>query len=111
MMRHKQSNERFEYAVDFKGVNSRASMYTVILDSLDFPEWCGVTLDSIWDCLTDMLMRVTIILDNFDCTVKLKLYSIFNKWEICIFAYLLLLYNNINSMFFPKNCAFICLLC
>lgn len=60
-------NERFEYTVDFKGVNSRTSMYTVILDSLDFPEWCGVTLDSIWDCLSDMISnRVTITLDNFD---------------------------------------------
>ena len=61
-------NDRFEYTVDFKNVNSRTSMYTVILDSLDFPEWCGVTLDSIRDCLSDMISnRVTITLDNFDC--------------------------------------------
>ena len=79
-------NERFEYTVDFKGVHSRTAMYTVILDSLDFPEWCGVTLDSIWDCLTDMLDdRVTIILENFDCmekydkTMAEKLYDIFKE--------------------------------
>lgn len=79
-------NERFEYTVDFKGVNSRTSMYTVILDSLDFPEWCGVTLDSVWDCLTDMLDdRVTITLDNFDYMENYdrimagKLYDIFKE--------------------------------
>lgn len=82
-------DEKLEYTVDFKGVNSRTSMYTVILDSLDFPEWCGVTLDSIWDCLTDMLDEgVTITLDNFDCMEAYdkkmadKLYEIFKR-SVC----------------------------
>ncbi len=59
------------YTVDFKGVNSRYALYERIMEGLDFPDYCGMNLDALWDCLTDMIGHgVEITFENFDCMEK-----------------------------------------
>lgn len=40
------------YTIDFRNVTSLSDFYQRIIKGLEFPEWCGESLDAIWDMLT-----------------------------------------------------------
>lgn len=40
------------YEIDFKGVKKSEELFERIIESLNFPSWCGKNLDAIWDMVT-----------------------------------------------------------
>lgn len=40
------------YTIDFADVVDLSDFYQRIIKGLDFPDWCGESLDAIWDMLT-----------------------------------------------------------
>ena len=40
------------YTIDFTGTVDLSDFYQRIIKGLEFPDWCGESLDAIWDMLT-----------------------------------------------------------
>ncbi|MBQ2897953.1 MAG: barstar family protein [Clostridia bacterium] len=43
------------YTIDFTGVVDLSDFYQRIIKGLEFPDWCGESLDAIWDMLTEYI--------------------------------------------------------
>ena len=41
------------YTIDFRNVSGLSDFYQRIIKGLEFPKWCGESLDAIWDMLTE----------------------------------------------------------
>lgn len=41
------------YTIDFTGVTDLSDFYQRIIKGLEFPDWCGESLDAIWDLLSE----------------------------------------------------------
>ncbi len=53
--------EKYYYKIDFSNVRDYISVYETIITSLEFPEYCGRNYDAIYDFLTDMITRKSVI--------------------------------------------------
>ena len=40
------------YTIDFRNVSGLSDFYQRIIKGLEFPKWCGESLDAVWDMLT-----------------------------------------------------------
>ena len=55
------------YEIDFKGVKRSEELFERIIESLDFPSWCGKNLDAMWDMITtDIEIPATIYVKGID---------------------------------------------
>ncbi len=43
------------YILDFTNVKYYSEFHTIIMESLDFPDYYGRNWDAFWDCITDMV--------------------------------------------------------
>ncbi len=53
--------EKYYYTVDFSKVEIYSEIHEVLMRDLDLPDYYGCNLDALYDCLTDMIARETII--------------------------------------------------
>ena len=52
--------EKRKYSVDFSNVRNYSDIHRILDESLEFAEFYYEDLDSLYDCLTDMLCDISI---------------------------------------------------
>ena len=72
------------YKVDFKAVRNYWDIHEILNESLQFAENYGGDLDSLYDCLTDMLCDISII--EIYGIEKLKKYNGYDQKLIEVFS-------------------------
>lgn len=55
-----------EFTIDFTEVRTIWYFYEAIIEGMEFPYWCGKTMDAIWDLLTDEEPPATIYIKGID---------------------------------------------
>ena len=74
--------DTYNYKIDFSSVKYFHDIHTILDESLEFTEYYG-DLDSLYDCLTDMLCDISIIeIHNLE---NLKKYKDYDKKLIDVF--------------------------
>ena len=76
--------DTYRFKVDFSKVRSYADIHRILDESLDFAEFYYENLDSLYDCLTDMLCDISII--EIHGIEKLKKYDGYDKKVLEVFS-------------------------
>jgi len=70
------------YTIDFTGVTDLSDFYQRIIKGLKFPDWCGESLDAIWDMLTGYMeapAHITVINGNSLTSIMANKYQILKE--------------------------------
>ena len=60
-----------EYTIDLKNVKSLWTLHEAIKNGLMLPDYYGMNMDALWDCLTgDIEIPSTIYIKSFNCLPK-----------------------------------------
>ena len=52
--------------LDGNKISTKDELHKLLEATFDFPEWYGGNLDALYDCLTDLMEEVDIIIQNAD---------------------------------------------
>ena len=55
-----------EIIIDGKELTDREALHEILKNKLGFPEYYGKNLDALFDCLTDISEKTTIVFLDFD---------------------------------------------
>lgn len=77
--------EKKYYSVDFSNVKEYNDIHRILDESLKFAEFYHEDLDSLYDCLTDMLCDISII--EIHGIENLKKYNDYDKRISEVFSY------------------------
>lgn len=61
--------------LDGKKIRDRRELHGVLAAGLDFPDWYGGNLDSLYDCLTEPAERKLIVVNSRELTEALGPYA------------------------------------
>ena len=70
------------YTIDFTGTADLSDFYQRIIKGLEFPDWCGESIDAIWDMLTghmDVPAHITVVGGSYLTDIMVDKYQILKE--------------------------------